>query len=63
MPFKVREIQGTGRESCRAERVGVQTYQIRDSFLTDFLRISNILAVNGAKTCVSNKINKRKKPL
>jgi hypothetical protein len=41
---------------------GFKPAQIRDRKASDFPRISNILAVHGAKTCISNKNNKRTNP-
>ena len=43
-------------------RAGVQTRQIRDRKASDSTRIPRKTAVNGAQTCVSSQIDKRKNP-
>ena len=48
--------------TCHAGNGRVQIRQIRDRKASDSTRIPRKMAVNGAQTCVSNQINKRKNP-
>ena len=49
--------------TCQAgEGRGSPPTQIRDRKASDSTRIPRKMAVNGAQTCVSNQINKRKNP-